>query len=87
VPQGSVLGPLLCIAYTVDLGYILRSPFAMYADDIKIYNIINQSMALEQDLLAIQNWSCDWLLPLNIDKCGVLHIGNTNLKHPYHING
>jgi ribonuclease P/MRP protein subunit RPP40 len=59
---------------------------AMYADDIKIYNISNQSMALEQDLLAIQNWSCDWLLPLNIDKCDVLHIGNTNLKHPYHIN-
>jgi ribonuclease P/MRP protein subunit RPP40 len=75
VPQGSVLGPLLFIAYTADLGCILRSPFAMYADDIKLYNISNQSMAL------------DWLLPLNSDKCGVLHIGNTNPKHIYRING
>ncbi|KAH0820961.1 hypothetical protein GEV33_001830 [Tenebrio molitor] len=87
VPQGSVLGPLLFIAYTADLGCILRSPFAMYADDIKVYNISNQSMALEQDLLAIHDWSCDWLLPLNSDKCGVLHIGNTNPKHIYRING
>jgi hypothetical protein len=87
VPQGSVLGPLLFIAYTADLGCILRSPFAMYADDIKVYNISNQSMALEQDLLAIHDWSCDWLLPLNSDKCGVLHIGNTNPKHIYSING
>jgi hypothetical protein len=82
-----VLGPLLFIAYTADLGCILRSPFAMYADDIKVYNISNQSMALEQDLLAIHDWSCDWLLPLNSDKCGVLHIGNTNPKHIYRING
>jgi hypothetical protein len=87
VPQGSVLGPLLFIAYTADLGCILRSPFAMYADYIKVYNISNQSMALEQDLLAIHDWSCDWLLPLNSDKCGVLHIGNTNPKHIYRING
>jgi hypothetical protein len=87
VPQGSVLGPLLFIAYTADLGCILRSPFAMYADDIKVYNISNQSMALEQDLLAIHDWSCDWLLPLNSDKCGVLHIGNTKPKHTYRING
>jgi ribonuclease P/MRP protein subunit RPP40 len=87
VPQGSVLGPLLFIAYAADLGCILRSPFAMYADDIKVYNISNQSMALEQDLLAIHDWSCDCLLPLNSDKCGVLHIGNTNPKHTYRING
>jgi ribonuclease P/MRP protein subunit RPP40 len=87
VPQGSVLRPLLFIAYTADLRCILRSPFAMYADDIKVYNISNQSMALEQDLLAIHDWSCDWLLPLNSDKCGVLHIGNTNPKHIYRING
>ncbi|KAJ3631828.1 hypothetical protein MTP99_012934 [Tenebrio molitor] len=44
-------------------------------------------MALEQDLLAIHDWSCDWLLPLNSDKCGVLHIGNTKPKHTYRING
>jgi hypothetical protein len=85
VPQGSVLGPLLFIAYTANLGYILRSPFATYADDIKVYNISNQSMALEQDLLAIHDWSCDWLLPLNSDKCGVLHIGNTNPIPNIHI--
>jgi ribonuclease P/MRP protein subunit RPP40 len=68
VPQGSVLGPLLFIAYTADIKDILTSPFAMYADDIKLYNSCDNIQRLTQDLHAIYKWSLDWLLPLNVDK-------------------
>ena len=87
VPQGAVLGPLLFIVYTADLGNIITSPFAMYADDIKLYNKISNSLSLQEDLFTIRSWSGDWLLPLNNDKCIVLHIGNNNPKHRYNLDG
>ena len=29
------------------------------------------------------NWSDDWQLKFNVDKCSVLHIGNNNPKNDY----
>ncbi|XP_063924583.1 uncharacterized protein LOC135138534 [Zophobas morio] len=52
VPQGSILGTLLFIAYTADLKDIIQSLFAMYADDIKIYNTSNNQSILKSDLSA-----------------------------------
>ena len=54
VPQGSVLGPLLFIVYTADLGNIITSPFAMYADDIKLFNKSSNSLLLQEDLFTIR---------------------------------
>jgi hypothetical protein len=59
VPQGSVLGPLLFIAYTADIKDILTSPFAMYADDIKLYNSCDNIQRLPQDLHTTHKWSLD----------------------------
>lgn len=87
VPQGSVLGPLLFLAYTADIKNSIVSPFSMYADDIKLYNISDNGEILRRDLLAVCEWSSRWLLPLNSDKCSVLYIGSGNPKIPYHIDG
>ncbi|KAJ3652364.1 hypothetical protein Zmor_018337 [Zophobas morio] len=87
VPQGFVVGPLLFIVYTADLGNIITSPFAMYPDDIKLYKKSSNSLLLQEDLFRIGNWSGDWLLPLNNDKCNVLHIGNNNPKYRYNLDG
>jgi len=44
----------------------------LYADDAKIYRVINQ-ISGQADLQAVvntvKNWSYEWLLQLNIDKC------------------
>ena len=53
VPQGLVLGPLLFLVFTADLKTVIKSPFAIYADDIKLYNIGRNSMILEEDLSDI----------------------------------
>ena len=38
VPRGAVLGPLLFVTYSADIKNIVTSPFAMFADDIKLYS-------------------------------------------------
>ena len=53
VPQGSVLGPLLFILYVNDITDGLQSTLEMFADDSKLYRIIQNpcdSEVLQQDL-------------------------------------
>ncbi|EYC41325.1 hypothetical protein Y032_0573g156 [Ancylostoma ceylanicum] len=96
VPQGGALSPLLFLIYTIELPQLLKtSPdvkVQIYADDIKIYsayddtNRTNVHSALS---LAIQNltaWTLHWGLPLNPNKCSLLHIGDCETLG-YTING
>jgi hypothetical protein len=75
VPQGSVLGPKLFLLYTADIPGLFLSPCAMFADDIKLYNVTDNSFTLQEDLNKVLCWSESWGLPLNKNKCVVLHIG------------
>ena len=46
--------------------------YFLYADDAKIYKVINQlsdQADLQVTLNTVKNWSDEWLLRLNIDKC------------------
>lgn len=87
VPQGSVLGPLLFLAYAADLLCHVTSSCSAYADDLKIYgNPLEDHLSIQRDLTAIQCWCADWLLPLNEDKCVVLHLGKNNPRFPYTLN-
>jgi Reverse transcriptase (RNA-dependent DNA polymerase)/Endonuclease-reverse transcriptase len=87
VPQGSVLGPILFILYTSDLPNCAQMEISLYADDTKIYsNPLDGSQQLQTDLNNIFQWTKDWLLTLNINKCNVLHIGKNNPRIPYTID-
>ncbi len=75
VPQGSVLGPLLFLAYINDLPDCVASTPRMFADDCLLYrqiDSISDSRALQDDLIALEKWESDWLMSFNPDKCEVL---------------
>jgi hypothetical protein len=78
VPQGSVLGPLLFLIYINDLPDSVACHIKLYADDSKLIRVIRSERdaeLLQADIDAAVEWSHRWLLPFNIAKCKVMHIG------------
>ena len=79
VPQGSVLGPLLFLGYTIDLPTTCASATtscSQFADDTALiasaasYNDAHRS--LQQAVLAAGNWLKTWHLLVNVEKTVVM---------------
>ena len=71
-----MFGPLL---YVNDITDGLKSILEMFADDSKLYRIIETPRdveILQEDLSFISNWSKLWLLKFNTFKCTVIHLGS-----------
>jgi len=82
IPQGSVLGPLLFIIYINDLVECCESNCEIYlfADDAKLFRHIvspNDHCLLQKGIDALQHWSQQWLLKLNISKCNIVSFGRS----------
>ena len=72
IPQGSVLGSILFLAYINDIVNGIQSNIKIFADDTKLYNSVNNYNILQEDLLALSKWSDQWLLLLmltNVKYC------------------
>jgi hypothetical protein len=72
VPKGSVLS----LVFTNDIDLIChgRSLMKLFADDLKIYNIVdinNPTATVPLSLDKLVGWSAEWQLPINIRQCSV----------------
>ena len=78
VPQGTVLGPLLFLAYINDLPDSLRSSEArLFADDSLLYLTVNGvkgNNLLQEDLSALEDWERAWQVSFNPSKCTIIRI-------------
>ena len=90
-PQGSVIGPLLFLIYTNDIGSNLSSSTRLFADDYTIYREVSKQSdceMLQMDLNNLHIWTQKWQLSLNASKCKAMRFTNKwKLNHyVYHLN-
>ena len=76
-----MLGPTLFLIFINDLDVAVEITGAMtkkFADDTKCYMVVKteQDRARFQTMLNnLENWSSDWQMLFNMDKCHVIHAG------------
>ena len=91
VPQGSVLGPLLFLVYTSDMGVGLENDLIVYADDHTLKAVIRSpqqrvevAQSLNRDLERKRVWCSHWGMKLNSSKTKTLLISRSRTEIPPH---
>jgi hypothetical protein len=95
VIQGSVLGPILFLIYINDVAAACNDivRVKLFADDVKLYSIIDTSCStttcsLQQSIDSLASWASSWQLSINISKCSVLSLRNRTesfVSLPYYV--
>ena len=84
VPQGSVLGPILFLAYINDLLDQIRSRVRLFADDTAMYLALDRqdkSDILQKHHESLEKWEKLWDMSFNPSKSQVIHV--TRRKKPF----
>lgn len=80
VPQGSILGPLLFLAYVNDMSGVVQNKLLLYADDSAILlsgkDIVTVEKALSDDLQTVSHWLIDNKLSLHLGKTESIVFGS-----------
>ena len=81
VPQGSVLGTIVFVIFINDIEDGICGNILKFADDTKLFCKIGSDIncaKLRADLRKLYNWSQDWQMLFNLDKCKIMHFGYNN---------
>ena len=85
VPQGSVLSPLLFLAYVSDIWRNMESTIRLFADDCVIYRkIINNTdmEKLQKDLDRLGEWEVENLMKINPSKNKAIRFTRSRVTDP-----
>ena len=89
VPQGSVLGPLLFLIYTLELFSILENKLIGYADDSTLIAVVRSTglrvavaEALSRDFVKVSEWCDLWYMKLNASKTKTMIVSRSRTMHP-----
>ena len=85
-----MLAPLMLLIFINDLDEEINSHISKFADDIKIFKEVRNSAdcsQLQPDLDKLVLWAQKWQMEFNVDKCKVMHVGNTDDSSTYYIKG
>jgi ribonucleases P/MRP protein subunit RPP40 len=88
VPQGSVLGPLLFLIFINDMPEVVHHLLKLFADDSKIIAIIKNDLDIEllqQDIDKLIEWSVEWRMRFNYEKCKIMRIKNKSSPTDLHL--
>ena len=91
--QGTVLGPLLFLAYINDMPDCVTSQIKLFADDSLLYARISgeeDAVRLQEDLNRLTEWEETWLMNFHPAKCETLSLRITNkvksINYDYNIH-
>ncbi len=65
------------------------SRVAKFADDTKLGGkalCVEDCNKIQEDLNKLNSCSQKWQMSFKVEKCKVMHIGDTNLRFKYHIS-
>jgi len=85
VPQGSVLGPLLFLAYVTDIWRNMESTIRLFADDCVIYRkIINNEDRgkLQKNLFSLGEWAVENAMKMNPSKSKAICFARASVNDP-----
>jgi hypothetical protein len=84
VHQGTVIGPLLFLAYINDLPEATSSSARHFADDCLLFRRIRKiqdAVDLQNDLSSLEEWERKWQMCFHPDKCIVIRVPGKRQFH------